>query len=167
MTRVTEGMTTTREEARRLAKVSEELLRIRDEVRDGAPVQLRVWEFESLADRKDGEEDSGPDFGVDEPDPQKRDQGLVHIGAKLHLEGVDGWAHLSLDLAEETAVLDRESYLDPDHCRRTRVPFSLEDGYGFRGKTLDDAAAFAREVVRALREELEELGRLQAREEAG
>lgn len=148
----------------RLARVSEELLRMREE----EPIRLRVWEFESVADRRREEEDDAtPSFGVDEPDAEARAEGLLHIGAKLHVEGVHGWAHIYLDLSEDEATVDRESYLNPDHCVRTRVPFALDDGYRLRGKSFDGAAGFSREVVRVLGEQLEDLQALQAREGTG
>lgn len=153
------------EQTRRLADVSEELLAIRD----GEPVRLRVWEFESVADRleEDGEDDATPTFGVDEPDPEARARGLVHIAAKLHVDGVDGWAYVNLDVTEDEATVDRESYLNPDHCVTRRIPFSLEDGFRLGDEEYGDAGTFARGLIGLLREELEELGELQAAEETG
>lgn len=156
------------DDAQRLSRISEELLRIRDELDDGDPIRLRVWEFESVADRRsEGDDDATPTFGVDEPDEETRQEGLVHIAAKLHLDGVHGWSYLAIDLDEPEATLDRESYLNPDHCVRSHVPYALDDGFRLRGKETGDAAGFAEHVVQVLREELEELGELQARDAAG
>lgn len=137
-------------------------------MRDERPIRLRVWEFESVADRRDDDEEDGdeatPTFGVDEPDAETRAEGLLHIGAKLHVDGVHGWAHISLDLSEDAATVDRESYLDPDHCVRSRIPFSLDGSYRLDGTVHEDAAAFAEAAVDTLREQLEDLRSLQTRE---